>query len=182
MANDTIQFLVQPSPNYGSDPPAEIVPIVNGFHLPNLIEQFEQSHEFEPAGGYGGIVLDYFWNGPIMDYYLGAKGHDYWERTGKITLLACSGCGDEGCWPLEAKVELPESSVKWSDFGQPHRDNRDYSSFGPFQFDRVAYERAINQAIEDIDRQNAQPPKVTESRASWIRRVIRWGQIGRAHV
>ena len=143
MANDAIQFLVQPSPNYGSDPPAEIAPIVNGLHLSDLIEQFEQSLGFKPAGGYGGIVLDYFWQGSLMDYFLGAKGHDYWERIGKITLLACGGCGDEGCWPLEAKVDVSESHVKWSNFGQPHRNDRDYSEFGPFVFGRPEYEKAV---------------------------------------
>lgn len=52
-----------------------------------------------------------------------------------------------GCWPLYASVAPNRDIVRWSAFKQPHRPGRDYSTFGPFEFDRVAYFREVNRAL-----------------------------------
>lgn len=50
----------------------------------------------------------------------------------KTVLLGCE-CGEPGCWPLMARVEVGAEQVAWSDFEQPHRrDNWAYAGFGPF--------------------------------------------------
>jgi hypothetical protein len=42
-----------------------------------------------------------------------------------------------------AAVEQETELVRWSSFEHPHRGGRDYSSFGPFVFDRREYGAAI---------------------------------------
>ncbi len=63
---------------------------------------------------------------------------------------------------LSARVELTDEHVVWRDFRQPYRFTRaasedraarigwDYSAFGPFVFERQAYERALRLAIDTV--------------------------------
>ena len=48
-----------------------------------------------------------------------------------------------GRQPLPSKVEARDDVVIWRDFGNEHRPESDYSGFGPFTFDRAAYEHAL---------------------------------------
>lgn len=52
-------------------------------------------------------------------------------------------CGEWGCWPLLARIVETNASVTWTDFEQPFRPARDDSTFGPFAFERVAYDTAL---------------------------------------
>lgn len=82
-----------------------------------------------------------------------------------FALLACT-CGELGCWPLLARVEVTDHEVRWLDFEQPRRTARrdeevtspgrpprdrarvwSYEGFGPFVFDRAAYTSAIDHLI-----------------------------------
>jgi hypothetical protein len=40
-------------------------------------------------------------------------------------------------------VIVDETTVTWTEFEQPYRPGRDYTSFGPFVFSRTDYEAAI---------------------------------------
>lgn len=64
----------------------------------------------------------------------------------KLTLLGCE-CGFPECWPLDAKIAEEGDEVVWSDFEQPHRRGKwDYSTFGPFHFDKTQYQAALKAA------------------------------------
>lgn len=124
----------------------EIVPVLNGIPLTNLIHAFDQEHGFETREiSYGGLIPAHFNFGPLDQLFLGQGSGR--EPGAKTPLLGCE-CGEWGCWPLLARVVVTDSTVVWSDFEQPFRKKRDYSAFGPFQFDRRDYERAVAQANE----------------------------------
>ena len=53
-----------------------------------------------------------------------------------------------GCWPLEAAIVVSDGVVTWTDFRQPHRQDRDYRALGPFVFDRPQYEEAVHSAVD----------------------------------
>ncbi len=65
------------------------------------------------------------------------------EITGPKTVLLACDCGEWACWPLPAQITVTEDIVIWDSFEQPYRRDRDYSSFGPFRFDRSQYEAAL---------------------------------------
>jgi hypothetical protein len=100
------------------------------------------------AGGYAGLdprQLD----GPISAHFLGGPGsHLACGPPEKTVLLICT-CGEPGCWPLMASIEVRPDEVVWREFEQPHRRGRwSYESFGPFVFDRPQYEQALR-SVED---------------------------------
>ena len=119
--------------------------IVDDVDLAELAQAVEQPFavaEGHPAnaGSYGGL--------PVEDVARPSRrfwGHDpfYGETRGKVALLGCGGCGEEGCWPLAVRVALSADIVMWSDFEQPHRPQWNLSTLGPFVFARAQYEAAI---------------------------------------
>jgi hypothetical protein len=150
---DTIAFKVRPSEHWYGD---EIEIEINGESLVAKLKAFEMplaQAEGSPkiAGGYSGL--------PASSYMLPSK-HFFSEqahpetREGRVELLLCGGCGEIGCWPMLARIEITEDRVTWSDFRQPHRTGRrksavwDYAQFGPFVFERAQYEAALRQAAE----------------------------------
>jgi hypothetical protein len=123
--------------------------LVDGIPLAGLVERFEARHGFSPAGGYGGLIPDYFNFGDLVDYFLG-QGETQYPAPGRACLLGCGDCGEVGCWPLEASIVVDEQTVAWLDFAQPFRQERDYSAFGPFVFDRAQYAQAVREAAETV--------------------------------
>lgn len=138
---DKISFAIQPL-GEGDETPS-IVPVVNGVHLTRLIEDFERARGFEPAGGYAGLVPTTFNYGPLDVYFLGQTEKEYFEIAGYF-LLGCS-CGEVGCWPLNARISRLENRIVWDLFRQPHRQDRDYSTFGPFSFEFDQYRCAVEE-------------------------------------
>jgi hypothetical protein len=138
-----VSFVVASTP----ESVAAVSASVDGEPLSGLIERFEAGHGYSPAGGYGGLVPDYFDFGDLVAYFLG-QGVRQYPAPGRAYLLGCGDCGEVGCWPLEASIMLDEHTVTWSSFAQPHRQERDYSEFGPFVFDRAQYARAVREARE----------------------------------
>lgn len=128
--------------------PRQLVPEVNGVPLADLVTTFEAGRDYRPAGGYAGLVLDSFDFGDLSRYLLGL-GIAQWPRPGQAWLLGCD-CGEVGCWPLEAAVDVTGGQVVWSGFAQPHRPDRDYAGFGPFRFDRDQYECAVSGAVATL--------------------------------
>lgn len=120
-----------------------VTPILNGMPLAEVIQAFESAKGFEPAGGYGGLIPQWFKYGPLDRYFVGDFDHDsYFGRSGYIYLLGCS-CGEVGCWPLAARVKCNTDTIVWNSFKQPHRPTRDYSQFGPFIFRSADYLQAV---------------------------------------
>ncbi len=97
------------------------------------------------AGKYGGLP----WKVIATDLLLG-EASGIWKlleaNQGKrVPLLLCE-CGEPGCWPLMATIEVSAEHVTWSDFRQPHRKGWDHSKLGPFTFDRAQYLGALEAA------------------------------------
>ena len=120
-----------------------VVPVIDGAPLTELVERFEREHGFEPAGGYAGLVPDWFRYGPLDRYFLGHSTCDYFVDR-DCYLLSCQ-CGEVGCWPLSARISTSESEIVWDHFSQEHRPARDYSGFGPFVFDLKQYRKTVDE-------------------------------------
>jgi hypothetical protein len=123
-----VQFEVRPWDDGGS----ELVVRVNGVEFVELIERYERSEGFKPAGDYAGLSMSSSELGDLRAYKAGKR----------YPLLGCT-CGDTGCWPLVAQIDADADTVTWSSFMQPHRPQWDYSGFGPFVFDRTQYDEAL---------------------------------------
>ena len=120
-----------------------ITPALNGASLTGIVSAFEREHQFEPAGGYGGLVPQWFEYGPLDRYFFGDfEENSYFAKLGDVYLLGCQ-CGEVGCWPLTARITVNNESVLWDMFQQPHRRERDYSRFGPFVFELAQYRNAL---------------------------------------
>ena len=120
-----------------------IVPVINGAALTELVAAYETDRAFEPAGGYGGLVLENLDYGPLDLYLTGQLAQDsYWAELGGIYVLGCE-CGEVDCWPLVCRVRADGANLSWEQFKQPHRAERDYSAFGPFVFEREQYRKAV---------------------------------------
>lgn len=53
-------------------------------------------------------------------HFLGEPAES-WFGDGDTILLGCV-CGDWGCWPLTARVEVDDALVRWTGFRHGHRD------------------------------------------------------------
>lgn len=113
---------------------------MNGVRLTALVEEFERERHYEPVGGYAGIVPTQFNFGPLDQYFLATNANPPFAD--KHWLLGCE-CGEAGCWPLESRIVTNEREIVWEGFKQPFRPERDYSSFGPFRFDRDQYRKSV---------------------------------------
>lgn len=128
---------------HGDHVVTEIGILINGRPLEVLAREVElapASDEGKPklAGDYSPLTLSdvradraHFLGTPIAS----------WFEDGDTVLMGCP-CGEWGCWPLTARVEVSETTVAWTGFRNGHRD-WDLSELGPFTFDRVQYEDAL---------------------------------------
>jgi hypothetical protein len=97
------------------------------------------------AGKYGGLP----WGIIATDLLLG-RADGVWavleasQGPHRVPLLLCE-CGEPGCWPLMATIEMADDRVTWRDFRQPHREGWDYSKLGPFSFNRAQYLGALQE-------------------------------------
>ena len=120
----------------------EVVPRIDGTALTELIDAFETAAGMRPAGGvYGGLIPQYYRFGPMEDHFHGRSIRGTTEA--KTPLLGCE-CGEWGCWPLLARITVTAGLVVWDSFEQPHQKKRDYTTFGPLQFDRRQYDEALS--------------------------------------
>jgi hypothetical protein len=142
---------------------------VNDTSLVDLIGELERpaaASKGHPdlAGSYSGMHLGQI-SELAPDHFMGGESsHLECGPENKTVLLADKGCGEPGCWPLMARVEVADDTVTWTDFEQPHRENWNYGGFS-LAFDRRQYEDAL---------------KSVESRPPWRQRP-RAGWLGKAH-
>ncbi|NUP53685.1 MAG: hypothetical protein HOW97_41145 [Catenulispora sp.] len=125
-----------------------IVPYIDGVPLTELIDSFEIAAGMRPAGdAYGGLIPEFFRFGPMADHFHGRST----EAMGPGTPVLGCECGEWGCWPLMARIIVTAELVTWDSFRQPHREARDYTAFGPFQFNRRQYDGALAVLTEAIE-------------------------------
>ena len=114
--------------------------VVNGRDLVDLVGTFERGFDAEVAGGYQALPAEEVL--PPSQLLLGGPHPLYHYPEGRVALLACE-CGEIDCWPLIARIDVEEDRVIWHHFAQPHRPQWSYANFGPFVFDRAAYEATL---------------------------------------
>ncbi|NUT06612.1 MAG: hypothetical protein HOV76_24360 [Hamadaea sp.] len=138
-----IEFIVRRLPDRDVH---DIVPTIDGQSLLDLIDRFELDSGMRPAGGaYGGLVPAFYRYGQLDEHFLGRENPGLGPKT---AVLACE-CGEVGCWPLMARIHPTGNLVVWKDFEQPHRPTRDYTTLGPFLFDREQYDSALEVLCAD---------------------------------
>jgi len=143
----TISFAIEPF-----DGSHAVTPLLDEISLVELISAFERKMGFDIAGGYGGLIPAWFNYGPLDRYFLDDFEQDsYFSKKGVIVLLGCD-CGQVGCWPLSAHVEVRDDTVTWAQFGQEHRPQRDYSGFGPFVSEKDQYKGAVAKLSHQISK------------------------------
>jgi hypothetical protein len=98
---ELLSFLVQPLEGERVEV-LTITPVLSGISLTQLIEDFERERDFQPVGGYGGLVPQFFRYGPLNLYFMGESKDAHCNRSG-FYLLGCN-CGEVGCWPLTARI------------------------------------------------------------------------------
>ena len=119
----------------------EIVPMINGARLTDLVHAHEKRNGWTPDDAYGGLIPAYFNFGPMADHYRGCGGDWLDEQPRQAPLLGC-GCGEWGCWPLMATIETRDEFTTWSNLRQPFRPERIYDGLGPYRFERAQFESA----------------------------------------
>lgn len=142
---NSFELAVRPASS--SDRVSAVVPIIDGRSFVDLVTDIERTNDFDVVGGYDGIIPANYRFGSLDRYYLGLG--DSWTETTSTAVLGCD-CGEVGCWPGCVTINANPSTVTWSSFQQPFRPDRDYSALGPFEFERRAYEEAVNAAIKAL--------------------------------
>lgn len=141
----TIEFRVEPE-ELGVGVRDVLAVYVDGVRLQELVRPVERpfaDREGKPdlAGRYAGLAdravrwpSPHFLGEPILS----------WFGDGDTVLLGCI-CGEAGCWPLTARVDVADRTVTWHSFRKGHRD-WDLSALGTLTFDREQYERALRES------------------------------------
>lgn len=139
---DRLTLELVPVPR-GRNTGTEVRILVNGERLEVLAREVELESaaaegNLKLAGSYAPLTLSdirsdrrHFLAAPVAQ----------WFEDGDTVLMGCP-CGEWGCWPLTARVDVEPSTVRWHGFRNGHRD-WDLGALGPFEFDRVQYEAAI---------------------------------------
>jgi hypothetical protein len=92
---------------------------------------------YRPLWGYG-FERGLFFGRPA------SENLDYGDR---VALMGCV-CGDVGCWPFLASIEVTEDEIAWTAFRQPHRRRWNYARLPRLLFERSQYEFAVDNARE----------------------------------
>jgi len=147
---NTFSFVIEDAKKVGRSGKM-VMPVVDGIPLAERVLAFEQEQGWrtiEPKlGEYEALILDCYGYGALDAHFRG------WGGTlgfGEKTVLLVCGCGITTCWPLIARIEADWEQVVWSEFAQPHRPKWDYSGFGPFVFDRDAYDEVLEELVKQV--------------------------------
>jgi hypothetical protein len=82
---------------------------------------------------------------------------------GRRSLYVCSECGDLGCGAITAVIARHGSTITWKDFGYENTYETEiqldkYTTVGPFNFDAVAYERTVEEAMDRLKTKEGSHP------------------------
>ncbi|WP_374566178.1 hypothetical protein [Ideonella sp.] len=124
---------------------------IDGCNFIDLVREVEQPQakrlgQLSIAGAYEWVA-----NTAALRKELAEGGQD---PDDKIMVLACE-CGEPGCWPLLARIQVNEAEVVWSEFEQPHRGPDSaaghwrYDELGPFVFSRTKYVEQLEKLEAD---------------------------------
>ncbi|OAA28227.1 hypothetical protein UG55_1006200 [Frankia sp. EI5c] len=141
---DSVEFRLETEP-LPSGKALAVCPYVNGVDLRELVRAVElpfaeADRQPDLAGSYAGLH-DPGVRWPSR-HFLGEPAVT-WFGDGDTALLGCV-CGDAGCWPLTARVDITVNTVIWRHFRTGHR-SWDLGGLGPFHFDALDYRTALRQ-------------------------------------
>jgi len=149
---------------FGGDAKLEF--LINGRSLLELVREHERP--LAAADGQPGLEGTYeplsFRRAP-RDLLYGDPSFQYARGDGRTTLIGC-GCGVVECWPLVARIDVTSDEVVWHRFAQPFR-RWSYDTFGPFRFERVRYDGAV----EDLDRRLRAEARFPAGWAAYLHRL-----------
>jgi hypothetical protein len=163
LSRRTVTLIIEMSHRYGlfvaqvvfrkraSEGKAYIEILIDGRLLRDLARDAESesaAQEGHPnlAGKYGGLPWEVITTGLLLGESTGIWAVlEPSQRPHRVPLLLCE-CGEPGCWPLIATIDVTGDGVIWQDFTQPHRRNWDHSKLGPFTFRRAEYLVALGEA------------------------------------
>lgn len=139
---DAIELRLTPG-QVGSFEFRSVLILINGHDLKDLAKVVESPHALAEgdqslAGSYAPLATYQFDHDP--NHFLGTPVAT-WFEDGDTVLMGCE-CGEWGCWPLTAQIDVGPETVRWSGFRNGHRD-WDLSGLGPFEFDKVQYDDAM---------------------------------------
>jgi hypothetical protein len=109
-------------------------------------EQLERAEEFAPepapllAGDYNYLGRWTCW--PTRHYLGEPEEVAYNQEDDETMLLGCT-CGIAECWALLARIEVTDTTVRWSAFRNNAREWDLSAALGPFVFARQQYEEAL---------------------------------------
>jgi hypothetical protein len=122
-------------------------PVIDGIAFSELVKTFELSQGYnDPAGGYGGIPVEFTHIGDRELYYRGQIDRESSLKLDPLYLLGCE-CTVVDCWPLMGHIYSYKNWYIWSDFSNPFRLKREYALLAPFYFQRNAYENALKELV-----------------------------------
>lgn len=141
---DRVEFRLETEP-FPTGEALAVCPYVNGVDLRELaraveLPSAEADSQPDLAGSYAGL-RDPGIRWPSR-HFLGEPAVT-WFGDGDTVLLGCV-CGDAGCWPLTARIDVTDDVVTWRDFRTGHR-SWNLGDLGPFRFDALAYTTALRQ-------------------------------------
>lgn len=154
---DHIELLLQDSTQAHISPSKQLLTKINGHPLIDLVRTIElpfaeQEGNPDMAGGYA-------WLPPLSCELLDPQEME-------VRLLGCT-CGEIDCWPLIAKVERNQDTVRVHSFLNPFRtashiaslrkmeNNKavewNYSAMGEWHFDAKQFENALNSIQPELE-------------------------------
>jgi hypothetical protein len=137
MQRSTISFRVLPF-QAGT---VQVIPIIDGELLTVIVQRFRSYDRNQPSNDeYAGLISEYFKFGVARKHFYGRRGA--YMIAGCVPLLGCS-CGEWGCNPVMARIEVLSAHVVWNSFNGGNPTSA--SEFGGlhFEFERRAYEAAV---------------------------------------
>jgi hypothetical protein len=137
MQRSTISFRVLP---YSADI-VQVIPVVDGELLTVIVQRLRSYDRSQPSNDeYGGLIPKYFKFGLARQHFYGRRGA--YKIAGCVPLLGCF-CGEWGCNPIMARIDVSIAHVRWSNFnGNNPKFTTEFSGLN-FYFARRDYDAAV---------------------------------------
>ena len=154
---DTIKFAIEETLIEGACCSIPTINIyINDVNLIHLVDQVEHGY-CDPFSKSGSVSQSYV--GLPPEYYRGFRQEFLGQSGRPFSILLTCTCLEEMCNSIVGRIVFTEKKVTWSDIHSPFLAREaekwltlegypiDYSSLGPFVFDRVHYMDALD-AVE----------------------------------